>query len=121
MSFLYLASDISSSERSAVGSRVKEVIGALIDTTNEAKAAVCGWSVENDFPVLDREGGGPEAGCAYAIFVGWTSFHAARASWEQAAAGHGEDLRKVQHAAKALKMVTRHLQCREFGQDNGGI
>lgn len=120
MSFIYFAPDISVSERSAVGFRIKEVIDALVKTTSEATAAVCGWSIENDFPVLDGEEGEPEVGCACVIFVGWTSLHAARVSWEQAVVEHGEDLRKIQHAERALSMVTRHLQCRGFGQDNGG-
>lgn len=84
---------------------------------DDVTGAACGWSVENDFPVLGGGEGDDEAGAVFAVFVGWSSVHALKTFRETN--GDRGVFGKIGKIEKVTHSVTRLIQCRELGSSKG--
>jgi hypothetical protein len=113
VTLVYFPSDISTTRKDEVSKLVGRLIHDKLDAVEDVKAVSFGWSVENDFPVFDREEKDSGSGTVFAVFMGWSSVGALEAFRE--ANGDRGVSEKIGDVAKVTCSITRLIQCREFG------
>jgi len=113
VTLVYLPSDISQARKEKVSTLVGPFVHQKLDACADVKAAAFGWSVENDFPLFDREAGDKDTGTVFAAFVGWSSVDALKAFRE--ANGDRGVFGKIGKMEKVTHSLTRLIQYREFG------
>lgn len=110
---LYFPSNISASEKEKVETAAKELIRKRMNASQDVQAVKLGWSVENNFPMLQPGATVDQSGIALSLFVGWTSVKAR----EEFVRDFDlvSELKRDGKSDSLIGEVTRLIECRKFG------
>ncbi|KAJ5690099.1 hypothetical protein N7462_004491 [Penicillium macrosclerotiorum] len=109
----YFACDIAITDKDLAAAQIRLFLEDKLRHCPTAEGLSCGWSVENDLPVL----GGPEGqtGSMLIAFIGWRSVAANKQFWADEGLQELESL--FQGMEGMIQWVKFHIHCRSLARD----